>query len=117
LSKGYDSDGVTISTGISQGEFVSKPPSCVTETCLAISKAFDSFGPLNIQGRVYNNTLYPFEINFRFSASVYLRSLAKVTEPILYLKDLQGEELFKTLTPKPGFALRGLCEQFVTCCP
>jgi carbamoyl-phosphate synthase large subunit len=103
--------GGLISSGYSQGlinEF--------SEVCAQaerIAKALGSTGPINIQGRVRNGILLPFEINPRFSASTYLRDLAGFNEIDIYLQYV----LYGTEPVNPqihhGYYLRSLSEVFV----
>jgi len=68
-----------ISTGISQGEIVNN------ETLLIqakkIASGLRSVGPLNIQCRVVEEQLVPFEINPRLSGTTSLRAMAGYNEP------------------------------------
>jgi carbamoyl-phosphate synthase large subunit len=100
-----------VSSGYSQGrieEFAD-----IRAQAERIATALGSTGPLNVQGRVRNGVLVPFEINARFSASTYLRALAGFNEVDLYLQALlHGAEL----TPEPlrtGYYLRDLSEVYV----
>ncbi|MEW6183468.1 MAG: ATP-grasp domain-containing protein [Bacillota bacterium] len=100
-----------ISSGYSQGlidDFLA-----VRVQAERIAAAINSAGPLNIQGRVRNGTLLPFEINPRFSASTYLRSMAGLNEIDTYLRYilLGDEPVFPAV--KFGYYLRSLQETFV----
>jgi carbamoyl-phosphate synthase large subunit len=100
-----------VSTGYSQGlidEFAD-----IRRQAEAISVSIGSTGPLNIQGRVRDGFLLPFEINARFSASTYLRTLAGLNEIDMYL-----QYVFHGMQPvlqpiRTGYYLRTLSETFV----
>lgn len=53
-----------------------------------IAECCESRGPLNIQGRVHRGVLMPFEINPRFSATTYLRSMAGFNEVDMFIQNL-----------------------------
>ena len=97
-----------ISSGYSQGlvdEFQE-----VRAQAERIARAMGSVGPMNIQGRLRNGTLIPFEINPRFSASMYLRAMAGFNEIDIYLRYvLHGVEPL-TVSIRPGYYLRSLSE-------
>ncbi len=100
-----------ISSGYSQGLIDLFPNLC--EQAKKIAIALHSAGPINIQGRVRNGVLLPFEINPRFSASTYLRAIAGFNEIDIYLQYvLYGIE---SLSPqiRPGYYLRSLDEVYV----
>jgi carbamoyl-phosphate synthase large subunit len=67
---------------------------------------------MNIQGRMRGGTFYPFEINPRFSASVFLRAMAGFNEVDLFLRSLLGGRPAPGPI-RPGFYLRSLSEVFV----
>jgi len=74
-----------ISTGISQGEIIKDRN--ILNQAETIAKKIGSVGPLNIQCRVINGEIYPFEINPRLSGTTSLRAIAGYNEPeamILY---------------------------------
>ncbi len=72
-----------------------------------------SRGPLNIQGRGRNGILLPFEINPRFSATTYLRSLAGFNEVDMLIRMLSTGVGLEKLTIHFGYYLRSLTETFV----
>jgi carbamoyl-phosphate synthase large subunit len=100
-----------ISSGYSQGLIDDFPDLC--QQAEHISKAINSVGPVNIQARVRNGILLPFEINPRFSASTYLRALAGFNEIDIFLQYiLNGIEIdFPNI--RPGYYLRSLDEVYV----
>lgn len=108
----YDrSDSYLISSAFSQGYF--KRDKAYELAAMAIAEAVDSTGPLNIQCRVKDGILYPFEINPRLSGSTYLRTLAGVNEPSLYIKHLLTGADIEYPTPREGLCLRSFTECFV----
>lgn len=100
-----------ISSGYSQGYIGSFPK--IQETAEAIAKAISSCGPINIQGRVRDGELYPFEINPRFSASTYLRALAGFNEIDILLRYLISGEILEKPNIQYGWYLRSLTEQHI----
>jgi carbamoyl-phosphate synthase large subunit len=70
---------LVISSGVSHGEIGRFPE--VTEPCRLISEALGARGPINIQCRLVNGVVYPFEINPRFSGTTGLRALVGYNEP------------------------------------
>ena len=79
-----------------------------------IAVAIASDAPLNIQGRVRDGVLIPFEINPRFSGSTYLRAMAGFNEIDLYLRHaILGEDI--ACPPiQYGYYLRSLSETYVS---
>lgn len=111
LSVSYRGRGGLISSGYSQGEIDHFPELC--EQAEAIAQAVDSRGPINIQGRVRDGRLLPFEINPRFSASTYLRAMAGFNEIDLFLRHLTTGDVPARPEIRPGLYLRTLAERFV----
>lgn len=111
LSVSYRGRGGLVSSGYSQGyigEF-----SDLRRQAERIAAAIGSQGPINIQGRVRDGVLLPFEINPRFSASTYLRALAGFNEVDIFLRYLVSGET-PVLSPiKSGWYLRSLTEMYV----
>jgi carbamoyl-phosphate synthase large subunit len=108
LSRG---EAGVISSGYSQGLIDDFPQ--VREVAEKIAVAIGSTGPLNVQGRVKDGVLIPFEINPRFSASTYLRAMAGFNEVDLYLQFIT-EGVAPPASPiRPGYYLRGLSEVYV----
>lgn len=101
-----------ISSGYSQG-LIDHFPEVRAQT-ERMASLLGSTGPLNIQGRLRNGVLIPFEINPRFSASTYLRAMAGFDEVDLYLRRiLFGEDA----VPGPlrtGYYLRSFSEAYVS---
>lgn len=101
-----------ISSGYTQGLIDDFP--AVRSVAEQIATATQSTGPINIQGRVKDGVLLPFEINPRFSASTYLRSLAGFNEIDLYLQYLILGEEPKKPSIRYGYYLRSLSETWVS---
>ena len=103
---------LAISSGISQGEVAKEAE--LLDQCERIALAFESKGPLNIQCRFVDNTVYPFEINPRLSGTTYMRALAGVNEPdLLIRKYVLKEAIPENIVPKYGLILRGLEEMYI----
>lgn len=111
LSVAYRGRGGVVSSGYSQGYIDSFPDLC--QQAERIASVIQSRGPINIQGRVRNGVLLPFEINPRFSASAYLRALAGFNEIDLLLGYLIFGDLPKSKSIKSGWYLRSLTENYV----
>jgi carbamoyl-phosphate synthase large subunit len=111
LSVSYRGRGGLISSGYSQGYIDDFPE--FREQAERIAQALGSTGPINVQGRVRDGVLMPFEINPRFSASTHLRALAGFNE----IDMLIGYHISGRLPPSPrirvGWYLRSLTERFV----
>lgn len=112
LSVAYRGRGGLISSGYSQGYIDQFSDLCFQAEQIAI--IVQSCGPLNIQGRIKNGKLMPFEINPRFSASTYLRALAGFNEIDMLLGYLAFNELPILQPIKPGWYLRSLTEIYIT---
>lgn len=101
-----------ISSGNSQGlidEFKD-----IRTTCEKIAVAIGSKGPINIQGRVKSGNFIPFEINPRFSASNYLRSLAGFNELDIFLKFIINGEVVVPSETRYGYYFRSFTENFIS---
>jgi carbamoyl-phosphate synthase large subunit len=79
-------------------------------TAERIASAIGSRGPINIQARVRNGELIPFEINPRFSASTYLRAMAGFNEVDIFIRHLAGNAQSSIGEVRPGYYLRSLTE-------
>lgn len=111
LSVAYKSKYGLISSGYSQG-LIGDFPQLKAEA-IKIAVAVGSTGPLNIQGRVRNSKLIPFEINPRFSASTYLRAKAGFNEIDCYLENLINKTGTFDYTLNYGHYLRSFEEVFI----
>lgn len=100
-----------ISSGYSQGEIDDFP--ALRQSAERIAAAIGSEGPINVQGRVRNGVLIPFEINPRFSASTYLRALAGFNEVDVFLQFLASGRVVQATALRPGYYLRSLAETYV----
>lgn len=99
-----------ISSGYSQGLIDSFHSIC--KTAEQIAALIGSTGPINVQGRLKNGVFVPFEINPRFSASTYLRTMAGFNEIDFYITHLEtGKEDF-AYQIKSGYYLRTFTESY-----
>ena len=101
-----------ISSGYSQGLIDYFPEQCAIAEKIAV--AIKSEGPINVQGRLQNGKFIPFEINPRFSASTYLRTLAGINEVDIYLQYLATGSFEKPGEIRSGYYLRSFSEVFVS---
>lgn len=108
LSVLMESDAGLISSGYSQGLIDDYPEVC--RDAEQIARALGSTGPINIQGRLRDGRLLPFEINPRFSASTYLRALAGFNEVDIYLQYVLADAAPPEISIRPGYYLRSLDE-------
>jgi len=111
LSVAYKGSKGLISSGYSQGlidDFAN-----IRKQAEQIAKVSGSKGPFNIQGRLRNGILIPFEINPRFSASTYLRKLAGFNEVHLYLNHLINGKRNSDWKLNPGYYLRSFDETYI----
>lgn len=111
LSVAYRGRGGLISSGYSQGHIDEYADLC--RQAEKIAQTIGSRGPINVQGRVRNGVLLPFEINPRFSASTYLRALAGFNEVDILIKYLLTGAAPQRTKIKPGWYLRSLTEQYI----
>jgi carbamoyl-phosphate synthase large subunit len=68
-----------VSSGVSQG--VIGPFKEVCTICEEMAESLNSLGPLNIQCRVHDGEVIPFEVNPRFSGTCSIRAMAGFNEP------------------------------------
>jgi len=111
LSVAYRSRGGLISSGYSQGHIDEYHDLC--RQAERIAEAIGSCGPINVQGRVQDGVLLPFEINPRFSASTFLRALAGFNEIHTFITYFKTGETPARPRIKSGWYLRSLSEQFL----
>jgi len=105
-------DFLVISSGISQGEIVEIP--AISDTCRRIAQELGAKSAINIQCRLWNNKVYVFEINPRFSGTTSLRAMVGYNEPdILVRKHILGDDIERGFPFKRGTILRGLAEYLV----
>jgi carbamoyl-phosphate synthase large subunit len=101
-----------ISTGISQGHVADWPH--IRGTCERIAASLSPIAPVNIQCRVVDGEVIPFEINPRFSGTTSLRAMAGYNEPdTLLRRDVFGEEIAAQFPYREMMILRGLEEHCV----
>jgi len=103
---------LVISTGISQG-YIGKWP-VILEQCELIAKSLNPTAPINIQLRVVDDKVIPFEINPRFSGTTSLRAMAGYNEPdILFRRDVLGQKIDDYFEYSEGLILRSLQENLI----
>ena len=111
LSVAYRGRGGLVSSGYSQGYIAEYADLC--RQAEVIAAAVGSRGPINVQGRVRDGVLLPFEINPRFSASTFLRAMAGFNEVETLIQYLVTGVKPERPAIKPGWYLRSLTEKFV----
>jgi carbamoyl-phosphate synthase large subunit len=101
---------LTISTGISQGHVANWPD--VRRACEEMAASLSPTAPVNVQCRVVDGNVIPFEINPRFSGTTSLRAMAGYNEPdILIRRDVMGENIEPRFPYREMTILRGLQER------
>lgn len=104
---------LVISTGISQG-YVGDWPELLRQ-CEHIASALKPRAPINIQCRLVDGLVVPFEINPRFSGTTSLRALAGYNEPdALFRRDVLGERIATHFPYQKGLILRSLKENLIS---
>ena len=103
--------GGVVSSGYTQGFVADFQDVC--RQAEQIACAAGSRGPMNIQGRMRNGVLVPFEINPRFSASSYLRAMAGRNEVHLFLSYLMTGQTPSLGAIQEGWYLRSFDERYV----
>ena len=99
-----------VSSGISQGTVGTWP--AVTRPCEEIAAALGPCAPVNIQCRLVDGDVVPFEINPRFSGTTSLRAMAGYNEPdVLIRREVLGEEIEPRFAYDSCVIVRGLSEQ------
>jgi carbamoyl-phosphate synthase large subunit len=85
----------------------------IKKMLLSLAKKIDLKGSMNVQLRLKNKEPYIFEINPRFSSTVYFRHVLGFQDLIWSLMELQGEKLPEYYPPKKGVKFyRGIKEYF-----
>lgn len=103
---------LVISSGISEG-YVDKFP-IVTFECEKVVKKLGAKAAINVQCRLYNDKVYIFEINPRFSGTTSIRALMGYNEPeVLIKKHILGEHIEENFSFKSGYVARGLNETLI----
>lgn len=111
LSITAKTDAGIISSGYSQG--LIEDFADIRKQAESIAHLLNSKGPLNIQGRFRKGLLLPFEINPRFSATTYLRTLAGFNEVDMYIKSVINNNRPSIQKIHYGYYLRSLAEVFI----
>jgi len=105
-------DVLAISSGISQGEIGDFP--VITKQCEVIASRMRCVSAINIQCRVFDEKVYVFEINPRFSGTTSLRAMVGYNEPdVLIRKYFYNFESGLYFEYKKGVIFRGLSEVFI----
>ena len=113
LSVSYKGKKGLISSGYSQGLISDFPE--LRRQAEAIAIAADSRGPLNIQGRVKNGILIPFEINPRFSSTVLFRHLLGFKDVIWAIESKMEDKIDAYSPPNVGSTFyKGFSEYVLT---
>ncbi|PCJ17075.1 MAG: carbamoyl phosphate synthase [Candidatus Cloacimonadota bacterium] len=100
---------LVISSGISEG-YVDKFP-MITLECEKIAKKLGARAALNIQCRFYNDKVYIFEINPRYSGTTSIRALMGYNEPeVMIKKYILKENIEVGFGFQKGYVARGLTE-------
>jgi carbamoyl-phosphate synthase large subunit len=103
---------LAISSGISQGEIGKFD--YVTRVCEEIALLIGARGAINFQCRFFNNKVYIFEINPRFSGTTSLRAMVGYNEPdILIRKHIFNERIETNFKFNTGYIMRGLSETYI----
>lgn len=103
---------LALSSGLSLGTIGRFPE--VTEECERIAVALGARGTINIQCRLVDGKVYPFEINPRFSGTTSLRALVGYNEPdVLIRRQLLGERITPHFSYGSGVIMRGLAETLI----
>lgn len=103
---------LVISSGISQGQVGDWPE--IRFQCEKIASLLKPRAPINIQCRVVDGVVVPFEINPRFSGTTSLRALAGYNEPdVLIRRDVLGETIEPRFAYRNSLILRSLQENVV----
>ncbi len=103
---------LVISSGLSQGEI--GPFKEVTSACEKIAMALGNKSVINIQCRLYQEKVFVFEINPRFSGTTSLRAMVGYNEPDIMIKANYLLENIKPHFPyESGLILRQLEEVLI----
>lgn len=113
MSRLFRDGDIVVSSGITQGEVCID--NFIQEKCEQIATVVGSTGPINIQLRVKDGKVLPFEINPRFSGTTSARAMAGYNEPEFFIKKyvLGYEDLTCLTVKKTGFFVKGLDERFI----
>ena len=84
-SKKRFGQALVVSSGVSQGRI--GPFRQICEQAEEIARTLGSTGPINIQGRWVEGSLYVFEINPRYSGTSYIRAMVGFNESELLLRN------------------------------
>ena len=100
---------LAISSGFSQGTIGRFHE--VVDKCEEMARVLKSRGPLNIQCRLFNDDIYVFEINPRFSGSTSIRAMVGFNEPDFFVrKYVLGDQIPAHFPYHRGIVMRELTE-------
>jgi carbamoyl-phosphate synthase large subunit len=103
---------LVVSSGISQGTIDKFP--FITEVCVDIGKKLGAHSAINIQCRYFNNKVYVFEINPRYSGTTSLRAMVGYNEPEILLKmNFLNKKIQQNFQYRSATILRGLNETII----
>lgn len=103
---------LVVSSGISEG-YVDRFPE-VTNVCEKIVEKLGAKAAINVQCRLYQNQVFVFEINPRFSGTTSIRALMGYNEPeVLIRRHILGEKIEQNFKYQSGYVARGLQEVLV----
>jgi len=103
---------LAISSGFSQGTIGRF--SEVVDRCEEMARALNSCGPLNIQCRLFNEEIYVFEINPRFSGSTSIRAMVGFNEPDFFVRRyILGDLIPEHFSYRRGVVMRELTETLI----
>lgn len=103
---------LVISSGVSQGVIGRWPE--ITAQCEEIAKSMTPTAPINIQCRIVDGVVLPFEINPRFSGTTSLRAMAGYNEPdVLIRRDVLGQQISTHFPYREMTIMRSLHENII----
>jgi carbamoyl-phosphate synthase large subunit len=105
-------ENLVISSGISQGEIGKFDH--ITKPCEEIALKLGAKSSLNIQCRYYQEKVYVFEINPRYSGTTSMRAMVGYNEPDVLIRiHILGEEILSKFHFENRVILRGLNETMI----
>lgn len=105
---------LAISSGVSQGVIDDYPD--VRDCCERIALKLGSRGAMNIQCRVVDGKVYPFEINPRHSGTTYLRAMMGFNEPDILIRWHILGDVIPSINFRKGVIMRGTSEFLLPLC-
>lgn len=111
MMKSNRNEPLVISSGLSQGYFDDFLE--IRAKSEKIANILKSDGPLNLQCRLYNNELYVFEINPRFSGTTSARALVGCNEPDIFLKYKIFGDVPEKIQYRYGYVMKDFIEKYI----